>query len=106
MSYVRVGAVVLAAALASGCVSAVAQQNLTKPVNCDAAHANAEALEMNKAAAGKILLANFAVWLPPLQLIPLANGDFNGTWEISIGRYNQKVERKRLQVLQSCGLWP
>ncbi len=106
MSYTRVVVVLLIAALGAGCVSREATRLMSKPVDCNTAAADAAAMKAQRAGIGKMALANLFTWVPPLQLFPLIGGDFTGTFEIAIGRYNENVDRRARQFLQTCGLWP
>ncbi len=106
MSYTRAVGVLLIAALCAGCVSREATRLMSKPVDCNTAAADAAAMKAQRAGIGKMALANLFTWVPPLQLFPLIGGDFNGTFEIAIGRYNDRVDKRARQFLQTCGLWP
>ena len=89
-----------------GCktITPKAKQDLAKPVNCETAAQDVQALESEKASTAKKIGAGIRMIVPATAVTGILSGDYGNRVNVATGQYNKDIDAKIREIQSSCGM--
>ena len=95
---------VMCLGLLTACVSTEEKRQLSKSVNCATAEGDLRVLQSEKDHVAERIVAGASAIMPAGAVLGILTGTEDDKFEIALGEYNDRIDKKMADIRRTCGL--